>query len=303
MRILITGAGGNVATGMAPRLQAAGHELVLTDLNRLAVVPDGVEFVQCDLQSGFGLERAARGCDLVLHTAAWHGIHSALKTESDFWRLNVDGTFWVLQAARAAAVRRFVFLSSLAWYDGYGKYGFTKRIGEELCEYARRRHGMRYVALRPANFTPWGDDWVNGYGARLLYSGVDRDDVLDCVEAAVRILEGGPPGGEPEGIAVDVVRPNVFDESDLVDWTDDPLRACDRIFPGSRPLIEKYAIDISDTPTVMRHQTQSSVLGCAPRRHFGTFLEDLRRCEEEGGVEAVRQMSERSSGAGPGPGR
>jgi nucleoside-diphosphate-sugar epimerase len=163
MRILITGAAGNVARGVIPRLRAAGHELVLTDVSRLRDTRtfDGLEFVQCDLQIGFGLELAAQGCDLVLHTAAWHGIHSGEKTEVDFWRLNVDGTFKTLQAARAAGVMRVVFLSSLAWHDHYGKYGFTKRVGEDLCEYTRRNHGVRYIALRPADFTPWGDEWVN----------------------------------------------------------------------------------------------------------------------------------------------
>lgn len=52
--------------------------------------------------------RAATGCDLVVHTPAWHGIDSRTKTETDFWRLNVDGTFWALQAARSAGIPRVV---------------------------------------------------------------------------------------------------------------------------------------------------------------------------------------------------
>jgi NAD(P)-dependent dehydrogenase (short-subunit alcohol dehydrogenase family) len=294
MRILITGAAGNVARGVIPRLRAAGHELVLTDLNRLPDAPlfDGLEFVQCDLQAGFGLERAVRGCDLVLHTAAWHGIHSGEKTELDFWRLNVDGTAWTLQAALAAGVKRLVFLSSMAWHDAYGKYGFTKRVGEELCEYARRGHGMRYVALRPADFTPWGNDWLNGYGARLLYGGVDRDDVLDCVEAAVRKLEGDlPPDAAPEGILVEVLRASAYGEADLAGWEADPLAACERVFPGSRRLVEKYAIDVSRKPAVGASPLPAGVLGCAPSRHFGTFLGELARLDAEGGEAAVRAVT------------
>src|SRR5215467_5286577 len=157
MRILISGAGGNIGRGLVTRLRAAGHDLVLTDINSL---PDdetyrGLEFVQCDVQVGFGLEQAAAGCDLLLHTPAWHGVHSRQKTEADFWRLNVDGTFWALQAARTAGIHRLVFLSSQSWHGHYEKYGFTKRIGEELCEYHRRNHGLRYVTIRPHDFTPW----------------------------------------------------------------------------------------------------------------------------------------------------
>ena len=48
-------------------------------------------------------------------------------------------------------------------------FGGDITLYTELCEQARRNHGMRYVALRPGDFTPWGDDWVNRYGARLDY--------------------------------------------------------------------------------------------------------------------------------------
>ena len=60
MRILITGAGGNVGTGMTARLAAAGHELVLLDLERPGDT-HGSPFVQCDLQAGFGLDQETHG--------------------------------------------------------------------------------------------------------------------------------------------------------------------------------------------------------------------------------------------------
>ncbi|RYG34424.1 NAD(P)-dependent oxidoreductase, partial [bacterium] len=124
MKILVTGAGGNIGRGVVPKLLDRGHEVVLSDLNRLET---NLPFFQFDVQQGFGLERAAEGCDLILHTPAWHGIHWNQKTEADFWRLNVDGAFWAFQAARSAGVSRFVFLSSQSWHGHYDKYGFTKR--------------------------------------------------------------------------------------------------------------------------------------------------------------------------------
>ncbi|GAA5028578.1 NAD-dependent epimerase/dehydratase family protein [Actinopolymorpha pittospori] len=291
MRILVTGASSNIGKGIVARLRAAGHSLVLSDLDPLPDEPQfaGLEFVQCDIQVGFGLEGAAQGCDLLLHLPAWHGMHSRVKTEADFWRLNVDGTFWVLQAARSAGVRRLVFLSSQTWHDHYGKYGFTKRVGEELCEYHRRNHGMRYVSVRPHDFTPWGADYLNRYGARLLYGGVDREDMLDCVQASVRHLEPDlPAGAEPEAVVVDAVRPDVFTEEALEGWEDDPLAACERIFPGSRELLERYAIDISRRPSVV-HGIGAEAIGYAPRRHFGTFLEELRTLDAKG-EQAVAAM-------------
>jgi nucleoside-diphosphate-sugar epimerase len=293
MRVLITGASSNVGRSILPRLTSAGHDVVLSDLNRL---PDaepfaGLPFVQCDVQDGFGLERAVRGCDLVLHLPAWHGIHWGQKSEMDYWRLNVNGTFYALQAAKEEGIRRFVFLSSQAWHGHYDKYGFTKRVGEELCEYQRRNHGMRYVAIRPADFTPWGDDYVNRYGARLLYGGVDREDVLDCVQKSIEALARDlPAAAEPEGLVVNAVRPNAFTAEQIADWESDPLAACERTFPGSRRLVEKYGIRVERKPSLSDLGDDAATIGFAPSRHFGTFLEELRRLDAEGGVEAVRAV-------------
>ena len=56
---------------MNARLRAAGHELVLSDLNQLPDVEAfvGLPFIQCDVQAGFGLKRAIAGCDLLVSSA------------------------------------------------------------------------------------------------------------------------------------------------------------------------------------------------------------------------------------------
>lgn len=289
MRILVTGAAGTLGRGTVSRLRSAGHELVLSDLHPLPTEEpfDGLPSVPVDVRSGVGLEVAAAGCDLILHLPAWHGIHKDVRSEVDFWRLNVDGTFWMLQAARRAKVERVVFLSSQAWHDRYDKYGFTKRVGEDLCEYHRLNHGLRYVAIRPGDFTPWAS--FTDYGTRLLYWGVDRDDVLDCVEAAVRHL-AEPPSGEPEGIAVEAVRANAFTAAQLEGWEDDPVGTCDRLFAAAGELIERYGLDLAAKPLIMRAGDGGSTIGYEPSHHFGTFLEELRRLDDEIGQRGVNAL-------------
>lgn len=291
MKILITAATSNVGRGMIPRLKSAGHDLVLLDLNRVPETEPyvGLPFVQCDIQTGFGLERAAAGCDLILHLPAWHGIHWWAKTEIDYWRLNIDGTFWMFQAAQAAGVKRIVFLSSMAWHDHYGKYGFTKRIGEELCEYNRRNHGIRYVAIRPEGFVPWRD--YLEYGAHFLYYSVHRDDVMECVYKAIEaLIPEKPADTEAEAIVVDAVRPNAFTAEQIEGWGADPIGTCERIFPGSRPLIEKYKVPISEKPRLTSGGAGGERIGWQPMYHFGSFLDELRRLDGEGGEELVRSQ-------------
>ena len=282
-RILVTGAGGNIGKGVIPRLIAAGHQLILSDL---APVADyGVPFHQLDIQAGFGLDRIAEGCDMIVHLPAWHGIHWNQRTEIDFWRLNVDGTFWAFQAARSQGIKRFVFLSSQAWHGHYDKYGFTKRIGEELCEYHRHSNGIEYVAIRPADLTPWRD-WANGYGPRLLYGGVDRQDVIESIVRSVSYLES-----HSESQIVDALRPNAYTEADIADWESDPIAACERIFPGSAELVTKYGLNIQRKPGIVHHLPGGQQIGFVPKVHFGTFIEELRRLDAEGGEAAVRAVT------------
>jgi hypothetical protein len=286
MRILITGAASNTGRGLIGRL-AKKHELVLTELN---VLPEealfkGHEFFQCDIQAGIGLERAAVGCDLLIHLPAWHGIHLPLKTDVDYWRLNIDGTFLAFEAARQAGVKRFVYLSSQAWHGHYERYGFTKRIAEELCEYNRVNYGVSYVAVRPFAFLPWRS--YAGFGNDLLYGGVDREDVLDCVVKSVEWL--AKPHKESRGGHVDAVRHDPYDETMLKDWTKNPLARLEAIFPGSRELVKKYEMNIQTKPMVQRagQGDLAATIGYKPSRHFGTFIKELRKLDAKIGRDGV----------------
>jgi hypothetical protein len=287
MRILITGAASNTGRGLIERLAGAGHKLVLTELN---VLPNeklfrGHKFVQCDIQAGVGLERAAVGCDVVVHLPAWHGVHLPIKTDVDYWRLNIDGTFWAFEAMRGAGVKKMIYLSSQAWHGHYERYGFTKRIGEELCEYNRVNYGISYVAVRPMAFLPW-ENYVR-FGQGLLYGGVDREDVLDSIVKSIEWL--AQPHKTPRGGHVNSTRNDPYDEAALKNWSNDPYAAIESIFPGCRPLLDKYEIDIKAKPMVQKSALDglAKKIGYRPSRHFGTFLKDLKKLDAKFGKEGV----------------
>ena len=290
MRILINGAASNTGRGLIGRLAAAGHKLVLTELNPLPKEElfEGHEFVQCDVQAGVGLERATAGCDVVVHLPAWHGVHLPLKTDVDYWRLNIDGTFWAFEAMRGAGVKRMIYLSSQAWHWHYDRYGFTKRICEEMCEYNRVNHGISYVAVRPYAFLPW-DNYIS-FGQGLLYGGVDREDVLESIVKSIAWL--AQPHKEPRGGHVDAVRNDPYDEAKLKNWSKNPLERLEAIFPGSRVMVEKYKMDIKAKPMVQRsgQNDLARKIGFRPAHHFGTFIKDLKRLDAKLGKEGVLAM-------------
>ncbi len=80
MRILITGAGGSIGSGLTDRLENQ-HALRLSDL---AVLETEHECVQMDVRDREAFKRAAEGMDLIIHTPGWHGIHLRDHSETDF---------------------------------------------------------------------------------------------------------------------------------------------------------------------------------------------------------------------------
>ncbi len=115
MKALVTGGTGFVGSHIVHTLTAAGHTArVLHRASSRLDALDGAAFESApgDILDGDSLRAACDGCDWVFHVAA----------VADYWRAdvsrmmkaNVDGTRLVLEAARAAGVRRVVFTSSAA---------------------------------------------------------------------------------------------------------------------------------------------------------------------------------------------
>jgi UDP-glucose 4-epimerase len=113
VRVLITGATGNVGSSLVPRL--AGHpevDSVVTLARRPRQAEPGVEVVTADLVRD-QLEPVLDGVDAVVHLA-WAIQPSRRPTR--LWDVNVVGTRRLLAATAAAGVGAFVHASSVGAY-------------------------------------------------------------------------------------------------------------------------------------------------------------------------------------------
>jgi 2-alkyl-3-oxoalkanoate reductase len=163
MRALVTGGGGFLGLAVVRRLRERGDEVRSFSRSRYPVLEAlGVEQFQGDLADAEAVERAAAGCDVVLHVAAKAGVWGPYQ---EFFRANVEGTRNVLAACRRQGVRRLVHTStpsvvfagrdlegvdeSVPYADHFhAAYPETKRIAEEEV-LKQNGESLATVALRP----------------------------------------------------------------------------------------------------------------------------------------------------------
>jgi len=94
VKVYVSGATGFVGSHVARELREQGAE---------------VRDERVDLLDSDALERVIEGCDAVVHVAA---LYSYDAPESEFERVNVEGTRTILAAALAKGVRRFLHTST-----------------------------------------------------------------------------------------------------------------------------------------------------------------------------------------------
>ena len=144
MKVFVTGASGFIGRRLIEHLLGRGDAVVAAvrrpcpdlDPRRLAVV-------EVRLDDRAALERALAGSDAVVHLAVATGTTS----EREAYEVNVVGTEHLLEAAKRAGVKRFVFASTIsATRERMGPYGRTKKIAEERVVAS----GLPYCIVRPS---------------------------------------------------------------------------------------------------------------------------------------------------------
>jgi nucleoside-diphosphate-sugar epimerase len=166
-RIVVTGASGFIGRQLCETLLRRGDQVVAAVRSGNALIPAGVERRNTgDLRVRADLQDVLQGADALVHLAARAHVmrESASDPERAFFEANLEVTRHLAQQAAAAAVRRFVFLSSVkvngertlerpfTEADTPGPedaYGRSKWAAEQALFEIAAESGLEIVVLRP----------------------------------------------------------------------------------------------------------------------------------------------------------
>lgn len=184
---LITGIAGFIGSALARALVDRGDKVRGVD-NFATGKPQNIEeilpridFRRLDILDSAALEDACQGVDFVLHQAAIPSVPKSVADPVTSNRANVDGTLNVLQAARAAKVKRIVYAASSSAYgdtptlpkredmapNPISPYAVSKLAGELYMASFHRVYGLETVSLRYFNIFGPRQDAKSQYSAVL----------------------------------------------------------------------------------------------------------------------------------------
>lgn len=278
MRVLLTGGCGDLGQVLTPILVGKNQQVRLLDLRAPAVKLDG-EYIHGSVLERDKLSDWFSDCDVIVHIAAWHGIHEAKKEKDayEFFDLNIRGTFEVFQAAVEAGVSRVVFISSTSVDEPNTVYGHSKIIAEQTATFYAHHHNMRVITLRPRAFIPhWNRavyenyiDWVKWFWK----GAVHIDDVAQAVDKSIDFLMTDTPS---PNLVLTIDGAYEYSDNDLEHWDRD----------GSNSTFKKYYGDYYDLATTLGLATDKpprkldisktiDLLGYRPTFSLKNVLEDL----------------------------
>lgn len=222
MKALVTGATGFVGSHVVKTLNTEGHTVrALHRANSKMTALTGAQYESAigDVTELEALRRACEGVDVVFHVAAVADYWRANKDH--MFKVNVDGTKNVLQAAREAGVKRVIFTSSAAAIGlrpdspsdetvpfnlppNRFPYGYSKVLAEQVVQEAVQQ-GQDVVTLNPVVIMGAGDlNMISGsfivqtkrFGAftTATWGGVAVIDVRDVARYHVIASEKGIAG-------------------------------------------------------------------------------------------------------------
>ncbi len=184
-RYLVTGGAGFIGSNIVQELVNMDEKVVVIDNlltgyeNNIRTFIDDIEFIEGDIRDGSAVAKAMNGVDFVLHQAALASVPRSIDNPLLVNEINVHGTLNVLEEARKARVKGFVYAASSSAYgnievspkredlkpEPLSPYAVSKLAGEHYCSAYQAVYGLPTVSLRYFNVFGPRQDPTSQYAA------------------------------------------------------------------------------------------------------------------------------------------
>jgi UDP-glucose 4-epimerase len=173
VKTLVTGGAGFIGSHLVERLLKDGHDVIVLDNLSTGRAQNLSSFAQnarltfrtVDIIDHEAIKNSFQGIDWVFHLAALADIVPSMNSPLEYHGANVDGTASVVEAARQAGVKRFVYTASSSCYglpDVFPTpetaqmrpqypYALTKLLGEQIAMHWCSVYDLPVVSLRLFN--------------------------------------------------------------------------------------------------------------------------------------------------------
>lgn len=184
---LVTGGAGFIGSNLCEALLNLGYKVrCLDDLSTgkqehvdMFLQHPNYSFIKGDIKDFTTCEKACERVDYVLHQAAWGSVPRSIEMPLFYEQNNTMGTLNMMEAARQAGVKRFVYASSSSVYGDeptlpkkegregrpLSPYALTKRSSEEYGALYSKLYGLPTIGLRYFNVFGRRQDPDGAYAA------------------------------------------------------------------------------------------------------------------------------------------
>jgi nucleoside-diphosphate-sugar epimerase len=286
MKVLLTGGSGNLGQTLMPGLLDRGDTPVILDVRAPRDLKNGALFIEGSILDRPKLPEIFRGCDCIVHIAAWHGIHEdrGHKNAYDFFDLNVRGTFEVFEAAASLGIDKIIFISTTSVYRPDTLYGRSKILAELIAEDYRKHRHMNVITFRPRGFIPhWDRDVYARYSdwARWFWKGaVHIDDVAVAVILGLDFISRQQPGQQ---LVLTLDSAYEYTDADLAHWDADGAGSTFRKYYSEYyDLVLSYGLDPASKPNKLDISETVRWLGYKPSYSLASLLSELAAYGDSG---------------------
>jgi nucleoside-diphosphate-sugar epimerase len=173
-KILITGGAGFIGSHIADQLVGYNAQVTILDnlrtgsLKNIEQIRDRVTFISGNIKDQETCYQATKNQDIIIHCAALVSVQESLTSPDECYAINVTGTQNLLHSAAHQHISGFIFSSSAAVYGNKegcchetdlcnpcSPYGYSKYLGELLCQQYAQLYNMPAICLR--YFNVYGD--------------------------------------------------------------------------------------------------------------------------------------------------